>query len=431
MDNDPPYFSSLSNDQIIDIALQLNVSDLGYYCLYNLRFNDIICNNQWFWEQKFLLDFGPAEYDFVDDWKSLYKNYGSVYAFGNNEFGQLGLVNEADKRTSTPTKIPRFNVKTISAGRFHTVAIDFNYDVWTFGDNEFGQLGLGNTVEDQMRIPTKMPGFKFKAISAGGKHTAAIDFNDEVWTFGHNSKGQLGLGNRETRLTPTKIPFEAFDLPNFKARSIVAGYTHTIVLDFTDDVWTFGNNKSGQLGLGHIISMSIPTKILGFKFKSVSAGGSHTVALDFDNNAWVFGSNGFGQLGLGDNITRNVPTLLPNFRFKEIVAGENHTVAIDFDDNVWTFGNNGFGRLGLGDTNQRLIPTKIPNFKVKSVRVGHSSTFALDFDDNVWAFGNNFWSQLGVGDRRDRLTPTKIENFKAKDISAGVDHTIALSDHEF
>jgi hypothetical protein len=134
MDSDSS-FSSLSNDQIIDIALQLNVADLGYYCLYNLRFNDIICNNQGFWKQKFLFDFGTSKYDFVDDWKSLYKNYGSVYVFGFNAFGQLGLgklenLKGDDVNTVTPTKIPHFNARTISAGAEHTVAIDFNDDVW-------------------------------------------------------------------------------------------------------------------------------------------------------------------------------------------------------------------------------------------------------------------------------------------------------------
>jgi hypothetical protein len=129
MDNDISYFSYLSDDEIIQIALQLNVADLSYYCLYNLQFNDVVCNNQWFWKQKFLLDFGTPEYDQVENWKSLYKNYGSVYAFGNNEFGQLGLGKKVDK-ILTPTKIPRFNVKTVSVGMTHTVAIDFNNDLW-------------------------------------------------------------------------------------------------------------------------------------------------------------------------------------------------------------------------------------------------------------------------------------------------------------
>jgi alpha-tubulin suppressor-like RCC1 family protein len=84
-----------------------------------------------------------------------------------------------------------------------------------------------------------------------------------------------------------------------QGKSVVAGYHQTIALDFDDNVWTFGNNIFGQLGLGHTTNVLIPTKIVGFKFKSVSTGYRHTAALDFDNNAWVFGDNNSGQLGLG------------------------------------------------------------------------------------------------------------------------------------
>jgi alpha-tubulin suppressor-like RCC1 family protein len=86
-------------------------------------------------EPKILVDFGQPEYGFVDDWKSLYKNYGSVYVFGGNRFGQLGLGKLKNLKGDTasrltPTKIHLFNVRTISAGVAHTVAIDFNDDVW-------------------------------------------------------------------------------------------------------------------------------------------------------------------------------------------------------------------------------------------------------------------------------------------------------------
>jgi hypothetical protein len=129
------YFSSLSNDQIVDIALQLNVADLSYYFLYNSRFNGVVCNNQWFWKQKFLFDREQPEDALIDDWKSLYKNYGSVYVFGSNLSGQLGLGKLKNMKGDTvdrltPTKIPRFNVRTISACGYRTSAIDFNDDVW-------------------------------------------------------------------------------------------------------------------------------------------------------------------------------------------------------------------------------------------------------------------------------------------------------------
>jgi alpha-tubulin suppressor-like RCC1 family protein len=443
MDNDISYFSHLSDDTLLQIALQLNITDLTNYCLYNLHFRNV-CNNNWFWKEKFLLDFGPPEYDQVENWKSLYKNYGSVYGFGFNSFGQLGIDRKISGLTTlTPTKFLRFKVKTVSAGMDYTVAIDFVGDVWTFGINLDGQLGLGDRTH--RFIPTKipfddfgLPDLKFKDIFAGWAHTVVLDFDNNVWTFGSNIYGQLGSGDAEGRIKPTKIP-------NFKAQSVVAGSTYTLALDFGYNVWAFGQNTFGQLGLGHTSNVPIPTKIINFKFKSVSAGYQHTVALDFDDNAWSFGQNKFGQLGLGDIHDRLRPTLipssefdLPNFKFKAIVAGGTHTVALDFNGDVWTFGGNEHGQLGLGDTRERTIPTKIPfdrfgmpNIKVKAIFAGFDQTMVINFNDDVYAFGHNWYYQLGLEDRGDKLIPTKIPNFKAKYIALGGLHTLALSDYDF
>jgi hypothetical protein len=174
---DLSYFSYLSDDEIFNIALKLNIEDVGYYCLYNSRFNKIVCENNWFWKEKFLSDFGLSEYDYVDDWKTLYKNYGSVYVFGNNSVNQLGFNNNFEN-VLIPTKILNFQVKAISAGYYHTVAIDFNNDVWGFGYNNSGSLGLVHRTNQG--IPTKIPHFKVKSISTG-VHTVAIDLNNDVW----------------------------------------------------------------------------------------------------------------------------------------------------------------------------------------------------------------------------------------------------------
>jgi alpha-tubulin suppressor-like RCC1 family protein len=441
MNNDEiSYFSYLSNDNIRQIALQLNINDIYYYCLYNARFNDIVCNDNWFWKEKFLIDFGQPEYDTVDDWKTLYKNYGSVYIFG--EFG----VSESQ----TPTKIPNFRFKSVSSGAYHTVTIDFNGNMWTFGSNFNGQLGLNN--KNFQHTPTKIPllsfgipDLKFKYVSAGLNYTVGIDINNDVWTFGENGYGQLGLGDFTNRMIPTIIPFASLGLHNIKFQFVSAGSHHTLAIDLNNNVWGFGGNANGQLGLGHTRGMPIPTKIPHFKAKSVSCGHTHTVALDLNNNLWSFGDNDYGQLGLGDADNRETPTKihfddfgLPNLKFKSAVAARHYTVVLDFNDNVWVFGMNDHGQLGLGDVKKRRIPTKIPfgafgmpELKVKSIFAGMAVTMIIDSNDDVYAFGSNSKGQLGVGDKINKLKPTKINNFKAKYIANGYLHTIALSDYDF
>jgi alpha-tubulin suppressor-like RCC1 family protein len=442
MNNDIISFGGLSDDEIIQIALQLSINDISSYCSSSKRFNDVICDNNWFWKQKTFYDFGDPDYDYVDDWKVLYKNYGAVYAFGQNNYGQLGLGDERSR--SKPTKIPNFRVKSIVAGNSHTIAIDFNDDVCVFGHNNFGQLGLGDTTD---RVtPTKIPfgaflseTFKAKDIFAGATHTIAIDFNNDIWVFGNNFSGQLGLGDEIPRYVPTKIPFETFGLQNFKVKSIIAGSDHTIAIDLNDDVWVFGDNKFGQLGLGDRINRNIPTKIPNFKAKSIVAGGNHTIAIDFNDEVWGFGENNSGQLGLGHTDDTLIPTKipfralgLPNLKFQSVSTGTSHTIAMDFDNNLWSFGGNVSGQLGLGDQIFRLIPTQIKNFKFKSFITGTYYTIAIDFFNNdVWVFGSNFYGQLGLGDRTNRYIPTKIPNFKCNLVTAGGGYTIAISDHEY
>jgi alpha-tubulin suppressor-like RCC1 family protein len=139
----------------------------------------------------------------------------------------------------TPTLIPNFKFKSIVAGYEHTVALDFNNYVWinfpcgknpivvvrTFGGNEYGQLGLGN--RRHRLAPTKIHDFKCKSVSAGAEHTMALDFNGDVWGCGSNKLGQLGIGYKQDGLEPTKIE-------NFKAKYVIAGGLHTIALSYYD-----------------------------------------------------------------------------------------------------------------------------------------------------------------------------------------------------
>jgi alpha-tubulin suppressor-like RCC1 family protein len=97
----------------------------------------------------------------------------------------------------------------------------------------------------------------------------------------------LGLGDTRDRSIPTKIPFDRFGLPDIKVKLIFAGLSQTMVTDFNGDVYVFGYNQYGQLGVGDRTNKLIPTKIPNFKAKYIALGELHTVALsdyDFEEN---------------------------------------------------------------------------------------------------------------------------------------------------
>jgi alpha-tubulin suppressor-like RCC1 family protein len=419
-------FLLLPNETISQIALYMPFNKIINLCLTNLRFNEAICNNEYFWQQKFYQDYGKVIWK--GSWKELYKSYMNVWGFGSNLSGQLGLGDTEDR--NKPTQIPNFKAKQITASSSHTAMIDMENNVWTFGANYYGQLGFGDII-DRHR-PTQIPNIKAKEVSAGGIYTILIDMENNVWGFGSNYYGELGLGNDPNKYIPTQIP-------SLKAKQISAGSTHTVVIDLDDNVWSFGNNYYGELGHGNNnpYNYEVPTQIIfdtkalnsQFKAKQVSAGASHTVAIDMEDNVWSFGSNHSGELGLNNTQNQYTPTQIPNIKAKEVSAGENHTVLIDMENNIWTFGNNDSGQLGLGDYTTRYIPTQISNFKAKQVSAGNYCTLLIDMEDNIWSFGNNQFGILGLGlDTYLKINiPTQIPKFKAKQVSAGRDHTMMIA----
>ena len=161
-----------------------------------------------------------------------------------------------------------------------------------------------------------------KNISAGGNHSLLLDVNGGVWSFGYNRNGQLGLGDKTNRDKPNLIP----DILPIK--DISGGRCHSILLDVNGSVWSFGYNGYGQLGLGDHgrgTNRNNPTRVPGIPpIKKVSGGRYHSILLDINGDVWSFGSNVDGQLGLGDHgiiTNKNKPTLIPGIPPIKKVSG--------------------------------------------------------------------------------------------------------------
>lgn len=136
---------------------------------------------------------------------------------------------------------------TIAAGNTHSAILNDKGQLWTFGSNAYGQLGHGDTF--QKNGPTKIDfnnggSSEIVAVAAGGKHTLFIDEQGQVWSFGSNAFGQLGHGDSMERHVPTKIKGVE------KVVDVTAGTSHTLILTEQGQILAFGSNFSGQLGLG-------------------------------------------------------------------------------------------------------------------------------------------------------------------------------------
>lgn len=429
-------FDDIPNEIIREMALSLRLKDIKNFGLTNSRFNQTICKDDEFWHQKFIRDYGNSinsinSIKYRKSWKEMYQRHGMIWIWSLSNIISLDIKYIKNIMDITvPTRISDLKAKQVSSAKNHTVFIDFENNVWGYGKNNCGQLGIKSR-GSYVAIPQQIEGFKSKQVSTGYSHTLFIDMNNNVRACGDNDCGELGIGHENAHLHPALIR-------NIKAREISAGARYSVIIDMDNNVWVWGNNYHGQLGLGHNKGRNSPTQIPNFKAIRVSAGISRTVSIDRENNVWTCGKNRYrfrGEseeysiLGLSDNKNRYIPMQIPNFKAKQVSTGEFHTLFIDLEDNVWSCGSNRWGQLGLGDDNIKNVtrPQMIPNInllgKAQQVLASGGSTFIIDFDNNVWTCGYNGYHQ-------PLKSLTQIPNInllgKARQVSAGFNYTVIL-----
>ena len=329
---------------------------------------------------------------------------------GSNQDGQLGLGPVYDQNTfQVVTPLPT-NLVGISAGVWHTLAVDATGAVWSWGGNYSGQLGLGDTTTRFLpNVVTGLPSDVI-AVAAGRSHSLALTAQGQVWAFGGNLFGQLGTGNNVAHTTPVQVPY-IFGT----AVEIAIGDDHSLARLSTGVVLAWGRNGSGQLGIGHTQNRnwaqqisSLPSDVSG-----IEGGGDASHAWTASGNLWSWGANGWGQLGLGNTTNRVLPLqVLPVAgTVQEVSAGFAHLLIRRMDGTLAATGSNLLGQLGLGDFTNRSSPTTVTALATQVVVshvAGGSHTLALLADGSLRAWGYNATGQLGLGNTIDRNLPTPV-----------------------
>jgi alpha-tubulin suppressor-like RCC1 family protein len=265
-------------------------------------------------------------------------------------------------------------------------------------------------------------------ISAAHEHRFYIK-NGNVYTFGEEINDHLN----------TDIPILVSNLNNIKQVSV--GGNHTLVLTKDGQVYSFGDNLSGQLGLGHTYSTIDPTLISGLNnIVQISAGGNHSLLLTEDGQVYCFGHGRFGRLGLGDYNNRTIPSLVSNItNVVQISAGENTSLLLNKNGEIYSFGSNYCGKAGHGSSKCQLIPTLIPtnyfnNSPIVQISASSCHSLALTIEGNVYSFGYGGHGRLGLGDYKNRTIPTLIpaayfNNIPVSYVSAGRYYSLILTEN--
>jgi alpha-tubulin suppressor-like RCC1 family protein len=346
-------------------------------------------------------------------WLSGYaiKLNGSLWSWGNNVFGQLGLGDTRHRRL--PTRVGRSTGwATIAAGE-HCLAVKRDGSLWSWGSNDTGQLGLDSGNNGLRTRPRRVAGADWKAVGVGVEFSVALKRNGSLWTWGNNNLGALGQGNSKEELRywrPTRVGKSS----DWKA--IAVGYDWVLALKRDGSLWAWGGNDLGQLGLGTTDDLAHPTPTRvgsDLDWTAISAGGVPSFAIKRDGSLWAWGGNGEGQLGLGDTADRSVPTRVgTGSSWKAVAAAQAGGLALKRDGSLWAWGENGSGQLGLGDKVIRKSPTRVRSSGWAKIAAGSDFSLALKANGSFWAWGSDRKDQLGLRVLRNRLVPTKIASLQ-------------------
>jgi alpha-tubulin suppressor-like RCC1 family protein len=354
-----------------------------------------------------------------NDFSLALRDNGTIWAWGLNNLGQVG-DGSTDPNTDTPGQVVTtparcqafLNAVAISAGGFHSLAARIDGTVWGWGDNSSGQLGTGFT-GGVFNIPVQVstvPGFTdIVNVAAGFIHSLALKSDGTVWAWGNNGSGRLGNGITGGIFnTPGQVVTSLGGPALTDVVAIAAGQVHSLALKSDGTVWAWGNNSVGQLGNGSISPSNVPVQVLNLPadIVAIAAGFSHSLALDSSGQVWAWGLNSNGQLGNG---TTGGSSLFPNLVvtsfggpiFTDVVAiaaGGLHSLALKSDGTVWDWGSNSDGQLGNGSFTDSNVPVQVNSLtNVIDIAGGAFHSLALKNDNTIWAWGDNSFGELGIG----------------------------------
>lgn len=267
---------------------------------------------------------------------------------------------------------------------------------------------------------------EIRQISLGGDHSAAVMKDGSLYTWGKNNYGQLGDKTVDNSVIPIKISdsnIAGYLKDNSVAKAALGEY-HSAAITKEGSLYVWGYNSDGQIGNGTTVNRNIPIKVMD-NIEKVSLGRKHSAAITKDGSLFVWGDNYNGQVGDGTSTDRNIPVKIMD-NVEEVSLGGDTSALVTKDGKLYVWGSNTYGQLGDGtEVKERHYPVKIMD-NVDEVSLGNDNSAVVTKDGKLYVWGSNTYGQLGDGTKELRRRPVMIAQNIAH-VSLGIYYSAAIT----
>ena len=354
----------------------------------------------------------PTSRGYGGDATKIIKTDKSLWAWGNQATGSLGINSNID--VSSPTQVGGATDWQFvdgqmigTSGGIRKINNAGGYALWTWGRNNYGQLGQNNTTNTSSPIQLGTLN-DWSHIAVGSPpNVAAIKTDGTLWTWGNNTYGQLGQNDTVHRSSPAQIG-------NLSDWSSADGGNHFLLIKTDGTLWAMGRNNrpshGGSLGDGTTVNRSSPVQIGSLTtWSKVRCIGRTSMALKTSGTLWTWGES-YGILGHGDEVDRSSPVQVGSLTdWASIGGGIDALHAIKTDGTLWCWGTNSKGQIGDGTVVKRSSPVQVGSLTDwATVAGGNRTALAVKTDGSLWVWGGHNQGATGLGNVTYYSSPVQV-----------------------
>jgi alpha-tubulin suppressor-like RCC1 family protein len=322
-------------------------------------------------------------------------------------------------------------VASIAAGETYSAMVMADGTLWTWGDNNRGQLADGTKVNHNL---PKQVGAGYRKVDIDMDDTLVLKQDNTLWCWGCKPHPRMDIAQSGSSYSPVqvngnmaKLMHSGYEYDKGLGRGL--GIRQDGSLWDWPYYWEISKPPGQQAGsdiseiavIKYGLSIALrrdgtlwelqqypinPAVQIGNNFIHIASKFDHSYGVKADGSLWAWGDNNFYQLGDGTNTGRASPQIIGS-NFVQVAAGRKHGIALKTDGSLWAWGNNDKGQLGDGTSTSRMRPVLVGrNFAL--IAAGDFHNIAVKNDGSVWAWGDNTYGQLGDGTNMSRANPFRI-----------------------